>query len=604
MKMAFQVSPGINVSEYDLTTSVPAIATSTAAIAGVFNWGPVKERVLVSSEVDLANRFGKPSDGNAETFFTAADFLSYSNSLFVVRVVDANANNAVGTGTATQVIANTSATDIGDIIAKWPGTLGNSLEVSVCPTAAAFSDTANTVAITVGATAGTCADAAKLTVGDVLRVGNTSIGFQDLEITEIDSTDITFTPKYKLSTNFSGNGTRKWGYYNRFNKAPDSGRIHIAVIDEDGDISGTAGAVMEVFENVSVAAAINTQGASIFYKDVLDRQSKWVRSTGTTISAAGAAPTYTSLVGGTNGADEDNIGLGDIALGYDLFVSPEDVDIAFVLQGKAREGVNDTGVANYIIDNICEVRKDCVAFVSPALNDVVENPGNELDDTIAFRNSLTASTYGVMDSGYKYRFDKYNDKYRWVPLNGDIAGIAARTDNDRDPWWSPAGYNRGRIKNVVKLAWNPNKAQRDQLYPNDINPVINEPGSGTLLFGDKTIAGRDTAFDFINVRRLFIVLEKAIARASKNTLFEFNDAFTRAQFRNIVEPFLRDVQGRRGIYDFRVVCDETNNTPEVIDRAEFIGDIYIKPARSINYIQLNFVAVRTGVEFEEIVGQF
>ena len=209
-----------------------------------------------------------------------------------------------------------------------------------------------------------------------------------------------------------------------------------------------------------------------------------------------------------------------------------------------------------------------------------------------------------MDSGYKYQYDKFNDVYSNVPLNGDTAGLMARTDNVRDPWYSPAGFNRGNVKNVTRLTYNPRKADRDQLYKSGVNPVVTFPGQGTVLFGDKTLLAKPSAFDRINVRRLFIVLEKAISTAAKFTLFEFNDAFTRAQFRNLVEPFLRDVQGRRGIFDFRVVCDETNNTPEVIDRNEFIGDIYIKPARSINFIQLNFIAVRTGVEFEEVVGQF
>ena len=215
-----------------------------------------------------------------------------------------------------------------------------------------------------------------------------------------------------------------------------------------------------------------------------------------------------------------------------------------------------------------------------------------------------SSSYATLDSGWKYQFDKYNDLYRFVPLNGDVAGLMVRTDNTRDPWWSPAGFNRGNVKNVVKLPYNPLKAQRDQLYKKGINPIVTFPGQGTVMFGDKTLLAKPSAFDRINVRRLFIVLEKAISTASKFTLFEFNDDFTRAQFRNMVEPFLRDVQGRRGIFDFRVVCDESNNTGEVIDRNEFIGDIYIKPARSINFIQLNFVAVRTGVEFEEVVGQF
>ena len=270
-------------------------------------------------------------------------------------------------------------------------------------------------------------------------------------------------------------------------------------------------------------------------------------------------------------------------------------------------GASTSTRAIHLINNIAEYRKDCVVVLSPLQTDVVSNSlysGSEVDDIVSFRQTLPSTSYAVLDSGWKYQYDKYNDLFRYVPLNGDTAGTMVRTDTERDPWWSPAGYNRGQIKNVIRLAFNPGKAERDQLYKNGINPVTTFPGQGTILFGDKTLLAKPSAFDRINVRRLFIVLEKAIATAAKFTLFEFNDAFTRAQFKALVEPFLRDVQGRRGITDFRVVCDETNNTPEVIDRNEFIGDIYIKPARSINFIQLNFIAVRTGVDFTEVVGKF
>ena len=307
---------------------------------------------------------------------------------------------------------------------------------------------------------------------------------------------------------------------------------------------------------------------------------------------------------GVDGLAEDSVSLGDIASGYDLFASAEDVDISLVLQGKAIGGTNKDGLAKYIRDNICESRKDVVGFISPDKADVVDNDGDEVTAVKAFRNGITNSSYVFLDSGYKYMYDKYNDVYRYIPLNGDMAGLAVRSDELRDAWFSPAGYNRGGIKNIVKLAFNPNKAERDLLYQSDINPVVTFPGQGTILFGDKTLLGKPSAFDRINVRRLFIVLEKAISTAAKFSLFEFNDSFTQGQFKNLVEPFLRDVQGRRGIVDFRVVCDETNNTGEVIDRNEFVGDIYVKPSRSINFIQLNFVAVRSGVEFSEVVGQF
>ena len=264
----------------------------------------------------------------------------------------------------------------------------------------------------------------------------------------------------------------------------------------------------------------------------------------------------------------------------------------------------DATVAIYLINDIAEFRKDCVVFLSPPQWTAVNNVGNEAHDIVTYRNTLPSSSYSFIDSGWKYQYDKYSDIYRWAPLNGDIAGLCVQTDTTRDPWWSPAGYNRGNVKNVVRLAWNPRAAYRDLLYSNGVNPVISQPGAGTILFGDKTMLSKPSAFDRINVRRLFIVLEKAISTAAKFTLFEFNDQFTQANFVNMVNPYLADVKGRRGIYDFRVVCDQTNNTPQVIDSNRFVGDIYIKPARSINFIQLNFVAVRTGVDFNEIVGRF
>jgi hypothetical protein len=608
--MAFQISPGINVSEYNLTTVVPSVATTQGGIAGIFSWGPVNQRVLVTSETDLVNTFGKPTNDNYETFFTAADFLAYSNQLYVVRVTETTSNNATATGsgqflTAEAAEANSS---VGTIIARYPGVLGNSLKVSICQNANVYSNSVSGVSINTGSnTATNVDDFAKLVVGDILTVGNTSIGYQDLVVSSASSnTTVSFTTKYSLSANLSAStATRKWAYYKNVAKVPAANSVHIAVVDEDGDISGTPGTVLEIYEQVSVLSnAKKPDGTSNYYKNIVNNKSKWVYATGNTIATTGTAA-YSSLTGGTSGT-EKTATFGILTSGYDKFVSPNDVDVSFILSGKPRGGTVQTGLANYIIDNICEVRKDCMAFISPSANDVtnvLSAAGSEVADMITFRNALSSSSFAVMDTGYKYRYDRYNDVYRYVPMNGDIAGLLARTSQEKDPWYSPAGYNRGKLKNVVKLAFNPNAAQRDILYPADINPVISENAQGTLLFGDKTLIGNNSAFDRINVRRLFIVLEKAIAEAAKSTLFEFNDAFTRAQFKNLIEPFLRDVQGRRGIYDFKVVCDDTNNTPQVIDSNQFVGDIYIKPARSINYIQLNFVAVGTGVAFNEIIGQ-
>jgi hypothetical protein len=698
--MPFQVSPGVNVSEIDLTTIVPAVSTTEGAIAGVFRWGPIGKAILVDSEDKLAARFGKPDSTNPETFFTAANFLAYGNKLYVSRA--ANTTDTTGVTGVLTAVANTGAyantiliknDDDYDLLsnpdtdvlyaAKYPGALGNSLKVSVCDSVNAYGSNlnmflsndsilvlnstkisnagilftvgSNQATIFIGNTAGFWGNADSsvavqgaldivisntFIVGSILQAGNATIGTQGLRITSIanavyaaGNTTAVFNldANYTLSTNYYSNTiVRNWEYYNAVDKAPGTSvytkkfgnssavdEVHVVVADEDGKFTGVPGTILETFRGLSRATDAKTEdGATLYYKEVLNQNSNyiwWINhrsgAIGNTavniVNSTNPNPVTLSFVTGSDGATESTVAIGDLTRGYDLFKSAEDIDVSLILQGKSRGASNTAQLANYLIDNIAESRKDCVVFISPDKDDVVNNVGKtEVTDVVGFRNALTSTSYAVMDSGYKYQYDKYNDVYRYIPLNGDIAGLAVRTDNVRDPWYSPAGFNRGQIKNIIKLAYNPAKADRDILYKSDVNPVCIFPGQGTVLFGDKTVLGKPSAFDRINVRRLFIVLEKAIATAAKFTLFEFNDDFTRAQFRNLVEPFLRDVQGRRGIYDFKVVCDETNNTGEVIDRNEFIGDIYVKPARSINFIQLNFVAVRTGVEFSEVVGNF
>ena len=567
---SFQVSPGVNVSEIDLTSSIPAVSVSTGAIAGAFSWGPVEKIVSVSTEVDLVNKLDAPNDNNAITFLTAASFLSYSNDLLVVRCSALGMNTALATANANALatFANTLIknedtyfnneyiTGIANVAfaAKYAGSLGNSLQISVCPSASAF----NTWS---------------------------------------------YAPAFD-----SAPGTSVYAA----NKGGANDEMHIVVVDQDGLFTGTANTILERYSHVSKAVdAQDDTGSSNYYKEVLHRQSLYVYFIGTiandavngtnttnwggqATSAFGAGNTYTvSFVNGADGV----VSTANVEFAYDQFANPEFVDVSLIMTGGA-----DQTTCDHVID-IVDSRLDCVAFVSPSLA-ATQNTSGPAAAIAAYRNAMTSSSYVVMDSGWKYMYDKYNDKYRWVPLNGDIAGLCARTDNERDPWFSPAGYQRGVIKNVIKLAFNPNKQDRDTLYKAGINPVVAFPGEGTILYGDKTMLARPSSFDRINVRRLFIVLEKAISRAAKASLFEFNDEFTRSAFVNLVEPFLRTVQGRRGIYDFRVVCDATNNTPDIIDANQFVGDIYIKPARSINFIQLNFVAVRTGVAFEEIVGKF
>jgi phage tail sheath protein FI len=649
--MAFQISPGVNITEIDLTTIIPAVSTTTGAFAGHYNWGPAGIRVLVDSEDTLVNTFGKPDANTATDFFTAANFLSYGNSLYVTRVIRSSntsslstdpvvSRNAISAGSNNQntIIKNeddynanylNGITGVGSWVAKYPGHIGNSIKVSVCLTANAYESTlSGTIVSTNNSVTVTGTNSlfqSQVAVGDILVLGPDRV---DRKVSAVASnTSLTLSSVYVGNTVTSANNTvtRKWEFNNYFSSTPGTSvmaagaggsgdEMHIVVVDEDGEITGITNTVIEAHSNLSKGTGAKDEvGNNIYYKDYINQNSRWVWWTGalsgTTVrtiayagdhaSGAQSLPLNNSL---SKGRDGNSPREADYVNGYNLYKSSEDVDVSLILGGAST-----STRAIHVINNIAEYRKDCVAVLSPERSDVVNNsgyPGAETDDIVAFRNILPSSSYAVMDSGWKYQYDKYNDVYRYVPLNGDTAGTMVRTDNERDPWWSPAGYNRGGIKNTIRLAFNPNKTYRDALYKNGINPVVTFPGQGTILFGDKTLLSKPSAFDRINVRRLFIVLEKAIATAAKFTLFEFNDAFTRAQFRALVEPFLRDVQGRRGITDFRVVCDETNNTAEVVDRNEFIGDIYIKPARSINFIQLNFVAVRTGVDFTEIVGKF
>ena len=567
--MAFQISPGVSTSEVDLTTVVPAISTTAGAFVGDFQWGPANKRTLVTHETDLVNQFGTPSantsDGTQNTavsFFSAANFLAYGNNLQVVRVVGANSLNATSGNTGI-LIGNEDNYDNGTTANNYHGTfgsryagkLGNSINVAVC--------TANAT-----------------------------------------------------------NGFAAWAYKSNFSSAPGTtptvakynaaanDQLHIIVIDAKGDITGTKETILEVFPFVSQCVdAVYDDGTPAYYKTVIRNTSQYIYAlnntsafSANTDATLSANAIFTPAFGNTSVALSRGASIvtdgSTIRAGLDLFSNIDEVDISLIVTG---DGI-DTTTQNYAT-TLAATRKDCVAFVSPFYSNVVGQSGTNATTAVSsWASSLTGTSYAFADSGWKYQFDKYNNLYRWIPLNGDMAGLCVRTDETRDPWFSPAGYSRGAVKNVVKLAWNPNQAQRDTIYSAAVNPVISQPGQGTILFGDKTLTTQPSAFNRINVRRLFIILEKSISNASKFSLFELNDDFTRSQFIALVEPFLRDVKGRRGIYDYRVVCDKTNNTQQVIDANKFIGDIFIKPARSINFIQLNFVAVRSGVQFSEIVG--
>ena len=736
--MSFLVSPGVQVKEIDLTNVVPAVDTTIGAIAGPFEKGPVSSVTLVGSEAELLKNFGKPNASNFEFWFTASNFLKYSNALKVVRpesaIVNAGESSGVLVRDTDHYITDFYATTgdgqstTNDWIARDAGTLGNSIGVELCPSPEAYEQdlgVKNLVngAGAVGDTTITVDDADEsgfaFQVGDMIKFhtnnsvtatsngaittasinltvdgnsGTIAVGQRviasginevvkvktvtsqtalilDKPITIANDIDMAFSPyasveagdtQYEvtainsevlsirlkddpdsggLQTIIPDNSfiTRRWRFadlfdaaprqseYNRVNGRGTGDEVHIAVFDTTGLISGAdvnvAGqrknSVLETFSNLSLnPAAKGPQGDSIYYPTVLYNQSEYIYwgdhiaagtnwGTDTTSAYTEIRPiTTVSLTGGT---DDYAVTAGELELAYDKFADAESEDINLVLGGPS-SAVTDSAAGQdthvTMITSLVEGRKDCVGFVSPYKSATVgiSNSTTATENVTAAFELCPSSSYMVFDSGYKYMYDKYNDTFRFIPLNGDTAGLCANTDSVADPWFSPAGFNRGNVRGAIKLSYNPNQTERDQLYRGRVNPVVNFPGQGVVLFGDKTALTKPSAFDRINVRRLFLVMEKAISTAAKFQLFEFNDEFTRAQFRNLVEPFLRDVQGRRGIQDFSVVADSTNNTGEVIDRNEFIGDIFVKPNRAINFITLNFVATRTGVAFSEVGG--
>jgi hypothetical protein len=635
--MAFQVSPGVLVKEKDLTNVIPAVATSIGAIGIQSTKGPVDEVVSITSEKDLVDTFGKPDSNNFEYFFSAASFLAYSNSLKVVRATNTGLLNATANGSGLLIKNTTDYQDnystgqgsVGEWAARTGGSWGNNLKVSICPSSTVYEETAKTTvsdsSIAVGDTGLTLAAGTGFSVGDIINFGED--GGYEYRVLTVSGANITFvrhdgSDQGGLHTAIA-NGVsvrRRWRYYDLVAGAPgtssyvsDRGgsndELHIVVTDNDGDITGKVGEVLEVYDSVSKASDGKTpQGDDNYYPNVVYNKSEYIYwmdhiSSGSNWGAGGTGTTFTAVTelheaNLSAGANGSTITTAQLKSAYELMQDAETMDVNLLIAGKG----DATHVDNLI--TIAEIRKDAVAFASPERSDVVNiaNSTTQTTNVKGFFDAVRSSSYVVFDSGYKYTYDKYNDVFRWVPLNGDTAGCAARTDLTHDSWFSPAGFSRGVIRGAVKLAYNPNKTERDILYRARVNPVTTFPGQGTVLFGDKTGLSTPSAFDRINVRRLFITLEKAISTASKFQLFEFNDEFTRAQFRNMIEPFLRDVQGRRGVTDFIVVCDETNNPGDVVDRNEFRADIYVKPNRSINFITLQFVATRTGVAFEEVVG--
>jgi len=587
-------SPAVIVKEIDLTGVVPNVQTSTGAYVGKFMWGPADQRTLVANEEELTETFGAPDTSHSIDYHDAATFLRYSNTLQLLRVADSSALNAVSTtgrrtvAKGNYAVGNYSVPTVKNptafesqeaaldsdgftFIGRFPGSLGNSLQVSICPPS--INDSA-----------------------------------------------------------FSG-----WTYKGSFDTAPGqtdfaaandatNDEIHVVVVDKNGEFTGTKGTVLESYPFLSVAsnAVSLVDGSNIFVKDVINTRSQYVHMVGfdsddTNTGNAGTAITpgtakdflgtavSTSAVTDYNfdsGANSGTLSASQYLLGFDFFEDKDIVEVDFLIAPGMSSRADQTVVTNDLVAN-ARARKDCVVVTGPARTDVVNvtSEATATTNITATSATFTRSSYSIVAGNYLKVYDKFNDKFIQIPASSSVAGLMAETDRVAAPWFSPAGTRRGQLLGVTSVEYNPNKTRRDVLYKAGVNPIVNLPGQGILLFGDKTHENRPSAFDRINVRRLFLTLERAIERAAKNVLFEFNDEFTRAEFVNIVEPVLRDVKGRRGITDFRIVADETVNTPNVVDRNEFIANIFIKPARSINFVTLNFVAVRTGISFEEVTGQ-
>jgi len=573
-------SPSVLVREVDLSSVVPAVSTSTGAYVGEFNWGPVGTPILVGNEAGLVEAFGAPTSTDTSSpssvdFISATYFLKYGQSLYVSRAIDETTAKNAGDD-AVIFVANKEVFDESSLMssftAKYPGKIANSLSVHVC--------------------------------GDSDQFLSWGVG----------------QPWSNVKGAFDG--------------GPDTSPVvaaaggtedefHVAVVDSDGLITGTKGTILETYAYLSGAKDAKTQdGANNFIVDVINNKSEWVWMSEAKIVAAasdkgfskigdlvndwGASPHTNvnngryNLAGGLNAAAS----VGDFQEAWDVFSDADKVQIDLAIVGNhatVETSVNMTNYATAIAEG--PARRDCVVIASPPRDIIIgASPSSAVDQTVAWSNKLNASSYLITDNNYLKTYDKYNDKYVFIPAASSTAGLMAATDRVAAPWFSPAGQRRGRYIGVTSLAYTPDKTQRDTLYKASVNPIVNLPGQGVLLYGDKTKEARPSAFDRINVRRLFLAIERAIKLASANVLFEFNDEFTRAEFVNIVEPFLREIQGRRGITDFLVVCDETNNTAAVIDSNRFVASMFIKPARSINYVTLNFVAVRTGIEFQEVVG--
>ena len=644
--MASQVSPGILVKERDLTNAVVTGALQIrAAHASSFAKGPVGKIVNINSQKELISVFGQPNEDNAEDWLVASEFLNYGGRLAVVRT-DGGLLNATtgaggikiateedwlaGAGTSEQFAARSAGTWgnslLGVIVDKGPDyiidlasapatatiAVGDSIAFSGGVTGTVISGTQDALVITTSAaitTSSTFTDGGATIALESVKDWylNTTIGSTGVKLSEI-------APRPGSTQHALDNG------------ASDDA-VHFAVIDTTGEISGAPNTILERFTYLSkISDATSEENSNIYYKSVVNTFSNFMfigTSPTTDANMTGEAwDQATSAVTGAvarvgafsdqleNGADDYLYTTGNVQGAMDLFLDTEETDIDFVLMGGSMATETDTKAKATKVIAIADGRKDCIAFVSPHKENQIASSGNtartavqQKENTIAFFDGLASTSYAVFDSGYKYVYDRFSDKYRYIPCNGDIAGLCVQTTSVQEDWYSPAGLNRGGILNAVKLAYNPNKADRDALYQSRINPVTSLKGQGTILFGDKTALAAPSAFDRINVRRLFLNLEKRARVLAEGVLFELNDATTRSGFASALNSYLSEVQARRGVTDYLVVCDESNNTADVIDRNEFVAEIYVKPTRSINFITVTFTATKTGVTFSEVVGR-
>ena len=651
--MASQVSPGVVIKERDLTNAV-VVGTQqiTAAIAGSFQKGPVGQIVRINSQKEFINIFGEPTANNAEDWLVASEFLSYGGRLAVVRATTEELKNATS-GNAGVLIANDIAWESGAgsseiFVARTPGTWGNSLKVVVADrgadqilTLAIAPDVApvggGSVTFNVGAGTKTATvydwDSQNLKLTVILDDPATLLSTSNT--LENGATDVAITSSVDWWTNtaiddtgllLSAIGPRPGTSEFASARGISHDEVHVVVIDTTGDVSGSPNTILERFTYLSkLYDATGSEGTNIYYRTVVNDQSQYIfngshpaqyallgdawgaASTGLSSGSSLSLIAYTgfNLDHGVDNYDYTN---NEITGAYDEFLDTEEVLIDFILMGGSGADVDSTRAKAQKVISIAESRKDCIAFVSPHKGNQVGTSGalsssDQKINTINFFNGLASTSYAVFDSGYKYFYDRFNDTYRWLPCNGDVAGLCVSTSAQLDDWYSPAGLNRGAVRNAIKLAYNPKKAERDELYQARINPIVSFPGSGITLFGDKTALASPSAFSRINVRRLFLNVQKRAESLAKAVLFEQNDATTRASFSSALNSYMSEIQTRRGVTDFLVVCDETNNTPDIIDRNEFVAEIYLKPTRSINYITVTLTATKTGVSFAEVIGR-